>query len=338
MASLRAVVGSVARRVMVLNLLFLISLTGWAQLGPAQAQSWPTRTVRIVVPYPAGGNIDVLARRVAEKLAIQWGQPVFVENRPGSATVVGAVVVAQSRDDHTVLFTSDSTVSVNPHLFAKLPYDPQKDFAPVTNVATMNLIMAVHRSVQADTLPDLIKLARAKPGALNYSSYGVGSQPQLIMAMLNHRAGIDTVHVPFRGGPEAVLAAMTGVVQIALASVPTMKPHIEAGALKAMAFGGSRRSPVFPQVPTFAELGFPDVGAYTWFGILMPANTPRNVIMRVYRDTKEIANQPDFREKILAPNGLDLALNPPDEFANYLREERELRGTMVKASGIKQIE
>lgn len=338
MASLKTVARGVDKCAMGLAFLFLISLTGWAQLAAAQAPSWPTRSVRIVVPYPAGGNIDILARRVAEKLAIQWGQPVFIENRPGSATVVGATVVAQSRDDHTILFTSDSTVSINPHLFAKLPYDPQKDFVPVTNVATMNLIMAVHRSVEADTLPDLIKLARAHPGTLNFSSLGVGSQPHLIMAMLNHRAGIDTVHVPFKGGPEAVLAAITGVAQIALTSVPTMKPLIDAGTLKPMAFGGSSRSSVLPQVPTFAEVGFPDVGAYTWFGMLMPANTSASVVKRVYQDTNEIASQPEFREKVLVPNGLDLALSPPNEFATYLREERELRGMMVKVSGIKQTE
>jgi tripartite-type tricarboxylate transporter receptor subunit TctC len=312
-----------------------IALAVAAPWAPVQAQTWPTKTVRIVIPYPAGGGLDALGRQIADKLATRWAQSVVVENRPGSATFVGAVQVARSEPDgHTILLTSDSTVSINPYIFAKLPYDPQKDFVPITNLMFMNFLLTAHRALQVNTVSELIALARAKPSVLNYASYGNGSQPHLIMEMLKANAKIDVVHIPYKGGPQAVMAAVAGQVGLAVSSIPTSLPHVETGVLKPLAFGGTQRSPHLPNVPTFAELGYSDVGAYAWYGMFLPAGTPQAVVKRIYQDVKDIMNEPRFRAEQIAL-GYDMIANSPEEFAAYLRTEGETRAKAVKVSGIK---
>ena len=312
-----------------------IALAATAPWAPVQAQNWPMRTVRIIIPYPAGGGLDVLGRQIANKLATRWGQAVVVENRPGSATFVGAVQVARAEPDgHTILLTSDSTISINPYIFAKLPYDPQKDFVPVTNLMFLNFLLTAHRSLQVSSLSELIALARAKPGVINYASYGNGSQPHLIMETLKVNTGINIVHIPYKGGPQAVLAAVAGEVGLAVSSIPTSLPHVEAGVLKALAFGGTQRSPHLPNVPTFAELGYPDVGAYTWYGLFLPAGTPQAVVRRIYQDVNNIMTEPHFRGEQLTL-GYDLVANSPEEFTAYLRAEAESRAKAVRISGVK---
>ena len=304
--------------------------------SPAHAQDgYPTKPVRIVVAYPPGGGIDVIARQLAERLTPQWGQPVVVENRPGANTNLATDLVAKSpADGHTILLTTDATFSINPHLFAKLPYS-DRDFVPVTQLILLQQVMLANPSLPAKDLSELVALARARRGTLNYGSYGSGSQPHLAAEMLNHKAGIDLVHVPYKGLSFSIPAAIAGEVQLTFAGIASSRPPVQAGRLKALAIGGPKRSPLMPDVPTFAEQGYPEVETHAWFGLFVPAGTPRPAIDRIYRDVAAILNDPAFREKEVVQKGYDLVASSPESFATFIVRDREARGQAVKISGAK---
>jgi len=309
---------------------FLLSLACFA------AHGWPTKSVRIVVAYPPGGGIDVLARQLADKLTPAWGQPVVVENKPGANTSVATDAVAKSAaDGHTILMTSDATFSINPHLYAKLPYDSQRDFTPVTMLVLLHQLLVAHPSLQANTLEELIKLAKAKPGAINYASYGSGSQPHLAGEMLKNKAGIDLVHVPYKGISLAVPAVMAGEVQLTFAGIASSMGPLKAGRIKPIAIGGAKRSPLLPQVPTFGELGYPEVETHAWFGLFLPAGSPREAAARIYQDTKKILDEPQFRQTQLIDKGYDVVASSPQDFLVYLKKDSESRARAVKISGAK---
>jgi tripartite-type tricarboxylate transporter receptor subunit TctC len=302
----------------------------------AFAQSWPSKPVRIVVAYPPGGGIDVMARQIAEKLTGAWGQPVVVENKPGANTILATDAVAKSpADGYTVLFTTDATFSINPHLYAKLPYDAQRDFIPVTMLVLLQQLLVAHPSMPFNTLEELIKAAKAKPGTINYASYGSGSQPHLSGEMLKYKAGIDLVHIPYKGISLAVPAVMAGEVPLTFAGIATSMPQLKAGRIKAIAIGGPKRSPLLPEVPTFAELGFPEVETHAWFGLFLPANSPREAVDRIHRDTKKILEDAEFRQKQLIDKGYDVVGSTPEEFAAYIRTDSASRARAVKISGAK---
>jgi tripartite-type tricarboxylate transporter receptor subunit TctC len=282
--------------------------------------AWPTKPVRIVVAYPPGGGIDVMARQLADKLTPVWGQPVVVENRPGANTILATDAVAKSAPDgHTILMTTDATFSINPHLYAKLPYDAQRDFIPVTMLVLLQQLLVAHPATPFNDLKGLIEAAKAKPGSINYASYGSGSQPHLAGEMLKNKAGIDLVHVPYKGISLAVPAVMAGEVQLTFAGIATSMPQLKAGRIKALATGGSARSPLLPQVPTFAELGYPEVETHAWFGLFLPASSPREAVARIYRDTRVILDEPEFRQKQLIDKGYEVVGSSPDDFVNYLK-------------------
>lgn len=307
------------------------TLTPWAL---AQAQNWPVKPVRMIVPYPPGGGLDVLGRQVADKLSIQWGQPVLVENRPGSSSIVGTELVARSpADGYTILLTGDGTMTINPHLFAKLPYTAQ-DFAPVTQMVLVELVLTAHPSMPG-TLTELVALAKAKPGTINFGSFGSGSDPHLAFEMLKAGAGINLVHVPYKGGPQVVFATVAGEVQLALTNIPTALPHLKAGKIKVLAFAGEQRSPFLPEVPTFDELGYPDVDAYAGYSLFAPVGTPREIVARIQRDSARVLSEPDFRDKNVIAKGYKLVASSPEEFAAYLRKDNESRAKAVKLSGAK---
>jgi tripartite-type tricarboxylate transporter receptor subunit TctC len=308
-----------------------LSLLAFAAAAAAQ-----TKPVRIVVAYPPGGGIDVMARQVAEKLTGMWGQPVVVENKPGANTILAADTVAKSAPDGTtVLFTTDATFSINPHLYAKLPYDAERDFVPVTMLVLLQQLLVANPSLPANTLAELIALAKAKPGTINYASYGSGSQPHLSGEMLKYKAGIDLVHVPYKGISLAVPAVMAGEVQLTFAGIATSMPQLKAGRIKALAIGGPKRSPLLPEVPTFAELGYPEVETHAWFGFFLPARSPSESVQRLYADTKKIIDEPDFRQKQLIDKGYDVVGSSPTEFAAYIKRDSENRARAVKISGAK---
>ena len=302
----------------------------------AQAQTWPSQNVRLVVAYPPGGGIDVMARQIAERLTRAWGQPVVVENRPGANTIIATDAVAKSAPDgHTVLMTTDATFSINPHLYRKLPYDAQKDFIPVTMLVLLQQLLVAHPALPANSLGELISLAKQKPGTINYASYGSGSQPHLAGEMLKSKAGIDLVHVPYKGISLAVPAVMAGEVQLTFAGIATSAPQLKAGRIKAFAIGGTQRSPLFPEVPTFAELGYPEVETHAWFGLFVPAGSPREAVERIHRDTKKVLDEPDFRQKQLIDKGYEVVGSSPQEFSAYIKSDYESRGRAVKISGAK---
>jgi tripartite-type tricarboxylate transporter receptor subunit TctC len=304
--------------------------------GAASAQAWPAKPVRIVVAYPAGGGIDVMARQLAERLGAAWGQPVVVENKPGANTIVAADSVAKSAPDgYAVLMTTDATFSINPHLYASLPFDTQRDFAPVTMLVLLQQLLVASAAAPFHDLKGLIDAAKAKPGSINYASYGSGSQPHLAGEMLKHRAGIDLVHVPYKGISLAVPAVIAGEVQLTFAGIATSSAPLKAGRIKALAIGGAQRSPLFPQVPTFAELGYPEVETHAWFGLFMPAGAPREAIARLYQDTSRLLQDPDFRQKQLIDRGYEVVGSSPEAFAAYIRKDSESRGRAVKISGAK---
>ena len=314
----------------------LLLLVAACLSATALAQSWPTKPVRIVVAYPPGGGIDVMARQLAEKLTATWGQPVVVENKPGANTISATDSVAKSEPDgHTVLMTTDATFSINPHLYAKLPFDSQRDFIPVTMLVLLHQLLVAHPSLPANTLDELIKLAKAKPGSINYASYGSGSQPHLAGEMLKNKAGINLVHIPYKGISLAVPAVMSGEVQFTFAGIATSTPQLKAGRIKALAIGGPKRSPLFPQVPTFTELGFPEVETHAWFGLFLPAGSPREAVTRIYQDTEKIVEDPEFRQKQLIDKGYEPVGSSPEELAAYIKRDSESRARAVKISGAK---
>src|SRR5438477_6149849 len=272
----------------------------------ASAAAAQTKPVRIVVAYPPGGGIDVMGRQIAEKLTAAWGQPVVVENRPGANTIVAAEAVGRAAPDgSTVLLTTDATFSINPHLYAKLPYDAERDFIPVTMLVLLQQLLVANPSLPANTLAELIALAKAKPGTINYASYGSGSQPHLSGEMLKYKAGIDLVHVPYKGISLAVPAVMAGEVQLTFSGVASSIAHLKSGRLKPIAIGGAKRSPLLPEVPTFSELGYPEVETHAWFGLFLPAGAPREAVTRLYHDTRQILDEPEVRQKQLIETGYE---------------------------------
>lgn len=306
-------------------------------LGPgAQAQNYPNRPIRIVVPYPAGGGLDLIARAIGNQLTQRWGQPVIAENRPGSGTIVAAEGVARSAPDgYTLMLTTDATLTINPHLYAKLPYDPVKDFAPVTQLVLLNQLLLANTGVPANTLRELIAYARANPGKLNYASYGAGSQPHLAMEMLKNQAGIDIVHVPYKGIPQAVPAAIAGEVQLTFSGAASSIAHIKGGRLRALAIGGRTRLSLLPDVPTFAESGYPEIPSNAWFGLFAPTGTPRDIVIKLHGEITRMLREPEFNQKEVVAKGYELVASTPEEFTAFLAADSARNERAVKISGAK---
>ncbi|WP_411886019.1 tripartite tricarboxylate transporter substrate binding protein, partial [Polaromonas sp. YR568] len=297
---------------------------------------YPSRPIRIVVPYPAGGGIDVISRVIGERLGRSLGQPVLVDNKPGGGTILGADFVAKApADGYTLMVTTDATMTINQHLYAKLPYDPVKDFAPITQLVLLNQLLLANPAVPATNLKELIAYAKANPGKLNYASYGSGSQPHLAMEMLKAQAGIDIVHVPYKGIPQAVPAALAGEVQLTFSGAASSQAFIKAGKLKALAVGGKTRMPLLPDVPTFTESGFPDVPSNAWFGLFAPAGTPRDIVMKLHAEVTRILKDPEFVQKEIVAKSYDLVASTPEEFAAFLVADSVRNARAVKISGAK---
>lgn len=318
--------------------LLIIVFALWALFAgastPARAQPYPSKPIRIVVPYPAGGGIDVLSRLIGARLAQRFNQPVVIENKPGGGTIVAAESVARAAPDgHTLMVTTDATISINPHLYAKLPYDPVKDFAPITQLVFLNQLLVANAALPVSNLKELIAHAKAQPGKLNYASYGIGSQPHLAMEIFKSQSGTDIVHVPYKGIPQAVPAAIAGEVQLTFSGAASSQAHIKAGRLKALAIGGAARLPLMPEVPTFAEQGFADVPANAWFGLFAPAGTPREVIATLHAEVTRILKEPEFLQKEIAAKGYELVVSTPEEFAVFLAADTRRNAQAVKISG-----
>lgn len=301
----------------------------------AAAPAWPARSVRITVPYPPGGGVDILARALAQALSTRWGQPVVVDNKPGANTLIGAEAVARARDDHQLLLTTDATFTINPHLYAKLPYDPVADFRPVTMLASFSQLLVAPPSLPASNLADLIALAKAQPTLLTYASYGSGSQPHLATEMFKHKAGIAITHVPYRGIPQAVAAAAADEVKLTWSGLPSAQPHFAAGRLKPIAYGGRKRLASLPDLATFAEAGYPEVDANVWVGVFASAAADTATVSRIDSDIRAVLAEPDFHRRQLVDRGYDAGTVGQEAFARHIAAERQARAESVRISGAK---
>ena len=302
----------------------------------AIAQPYPSKPVRIIVPYPPGGGVDGIARPIADQLSKRWGQAVVVDNRAGAATIIGAELVAKAAPDgYTLLLTSESTITSNPHMYAKLPYDPVKDLAPITQLISLPQMVVAHPSVPANSLQELVALAKAKPGSLNYGSYGSGSQPHLLYEGLKSQAGIQLTHVPYKGIAPALQAVLAGEVQLTMAGASVSRGHIEAGKLKPLAIARKERQALMPNVPTLREVGYADIDPQSWFGLFATGGSPREAIERIYRDVAAAFAEPEFRQRHMLDRGFDPVLSDPDDFARFIQEDLRAKAALIKLTGAK---
>jgi tripartite-type tricarboxylate transporter receptor subunit TctC len=311
-------------------------LAGLAIPAVARAQGdFPSRQVRIVVPFPPGGGLDALARALADRLQATWRQPVVVDNRPGGSTVPGTDIVAKAPPDgHTLLITADNSITSNPHLIRNLPHDPMRDLAPISLLVDVHQMVLVHPSVGARSMAELVAAARAAPGRFNFGSYGNASQPHLAFGALMARERIELVHVPYRGLTPAVLATLSGEVQMTLAGIASGAEHIRAGTLRALAVGRPTRFEALPDVPTLAEAGFAEIDPRTWFGAFAPAGTPAPLVARLHRDIATAMADPAVRERHLAPSGYTVHAATPEATAAFLRDDLAYKRRLIAAAGI----
>jgi tripartite-type tricarboxylate transporter receptor subunit TctC len=288
--------------------------------GAAQAQNYPDKSVRVVVGFTAGGPTDVIARIVAQKLSETWGQQFYIENIPGAGSNTASGMVAKTPADGYTLLVISTGFVVNPSLYAKVPYDAVKDFAPITLVAASPNVVSVHPSVPAKTVQELIALIRANPGKYSFAGPGIGSTPHLSGELFRIRFGLDLVHVPFPGAAPAVGAAIAGHVPIVFSAVPPAISAIQSGQVRALAVTAPKRIPALPDVPTMAESGIADQEADTLTGIIAPVGTPREIVDKLYREIKRVVALPDVQEKLGAV-GFQPVVNTPDEFAARIKLE-----------------
>jgi len=314
------------------RLLLALTLLG---IGAASAQPYPSKTIRIVVAYPAGGPIDMVTRPLAQKLHEAMNNPVVVDNRAGANGIVGTDNVAKSPPDgYSLVVASGGSFSINPNVYARMPFDVVKDFAPVSLFITMPELLAVHPTLPVKSVKELVALAKARPGQLNFGSSGTGSTPQLAAELLSMSAGIKMTHVPYKGMGPATMDLIGGQVQLAFADLPVFLPQVKAGKLRALAVGTLKRSANLPDVPTVAESGFPRFEAKNWYALFAPAATPREIVARLNAEIVKVLSNPDTKAFMQAQGG-EAAPSTPEELGALLRTELAKWGRVVKATGIK---
>jgi len=302
----------------------------------AHAQSYPSKPIRVVVPYAPGGTTDIVGRQVGQRMSELLGQPVIIENRTGANTAIGADAVAKSAPDgYTVLFTNDATFVLNPVLFPTLTYNVQRDFAPVATVTYVALALAVNAATPVSTMKELVAYIQARKGQLSYASFGAGSQPHIMGEMFKTLTKTDLVHVPYKGAGPAVSDVLGGQVLFTFPAFPTIQGHLKGGKLKVLAVSGDRRVPLAPDVPTFAEAGFKEMDMGAWYAFLAPAATPRDVVMKLNAAVNGILRDAAFIEKNMTSQGMVPMPMTPEQFAELIKTETQRMTGMVKASGAK---
>ena len=301
----------------------------------AAAQAWPAKPIRLMVPFPPGGSTDIVARIVAQKLAERLGQSIVIENRGGAGGTLGTAVVAKAAPDgYTLTVASTSTHVVAPGVYAKLDYDPVKDFAPVGLMAVSPYLLVVNPSLPAKSLQELVGLAKKQPGKLNYASAGVGSTTQLAMEMLKSASGTFILHIPYNGNGPAGTALIAGQVEVLFGSLPALLPHAKSGRARALAVGTPKRSPSLPDVPTVAELGYPGFDASLWLAIMAPAGTPQPVIERLNKEIGVLVSAADTREAF-DKAGTEPLTGSPADLAAMIRDGVPKYAQIIKTAGIK---
>ena len=304
--------------------------------GSAGAQGYPERPVRVLVGYPPGGGTDLVARLIQQPLAERWRQPIVVENRPGANAIIATEAVVKAKPDgYTLLMAYATELAVNPATHKKLPYDPVSDLAPILQLASAPLVLAVNPSLPAQTIQELIGIAKAKPGSLSYSSSGNGSVHQFAGELFKLRTGTDIVHIPYKGSGPATADAVAGQVQVTFASVASVLRFVQGGRLRALAVTSPQRSAQLPNVPTAIEAGLADVVLTSWYGLLAPAGTPPEIINKIAADVSAALTNPEIKKGFEA-QGLDLAQSSPQGFAEFIRGEAAKYARIASAGNIQQ--
>jgi tripartite-type tricarboxylate transporter receptor subunit TctC len=303
--------------------------------GVAMAQAYPAKPIRMIVTFAAGGGADFVGRAVAPRLGEALGQPVVVENRPGANGALGADAVAKAAPDgYTLLLGAAGTLVVAPHLGANMPFDPMKDLAPISLVAISPFVVTLNPTVQASSIRDLVALAKANPGKINFGSSGTGGSPQLAGELFKSMTGVNMVHVPYKGLAPALTDLMGGQIQAVFADVALVKGNIAAGKLKGLAVTSAARSAAMPDLPTVAESGVPGYAAGTWYGILAPAGTPAEIVARIGAEARKVLAQPEVKAAFVA-QGMDPVGDTPAQFAGYMRDESAKWGKVIREANIK---
>jgi tripartite-type tricarboxylate transporter receptor subunit TctC len=298
----------------------------------AYSQTYPTKPIRLVVPAPPGAGTDIIARLVGHKLSENLGQQIVVDNRGGAGGTIGADVVAKSSPDGYTLLISPTSHVINPSIYSKLPYDTVKDFAPITFAVSATIVLAVHPSVPAKSVQELIALAKARPGQLNIGSAGNGSVFHLAAELFKRQAGIDMVHVPFKGGGPAIASLVAGQVPLAFETMLALSPFLKAGKVRALAVASVNRSSVMPELPTISELGFPSIIAENWYGVYAPAGTPKAIISRLNTEIVKILRTQEIKERFQGL-GTEVVASTPEGHAEHISTEIEKWSQVAKVAG-----
>jgi tripartite-type tricarboxylate transporter receptor subunit TctC len=319
---------------MLLRMIFAALLVGFSQ--QAALAQYPSKPVHIVVPYPPGGAVDAFARVLSQQLSDVWSQQVVVENRPGASTMIGAEQVAKSSaDGYTFLLTAELTFVTVPHLYEKIPFDPLKDFAPITALVSATQALVANPSLPAKTVKDIVTLAKAKPGELSYGSFGIGSTGHLNMEVLQAMTGVRFNHVPYTGAGPAMNDVIGGHINFMFAALSIVKGNVQAGKLRMIGVGSDHRSREFPDVPTISESGAPGFEAKSWFGLAAPAGTPADIIKKINKNVAKVLSDPAFAERYLAAQGLESIVSSPEQFVTFIRDETVKWGKVVRDANIK---
>jgi tripartite-type tricarboxylate transporter receptor subunit TctC len=300
---------------------------------PAAAQNYPAKAVRIIVPYAAGGNTDITARAVGAKLAEAFGQQVIVDNRPGGATNIGSELAAKATPDGYTIFMGGASNAINMSLYAKPPYDTLRDFAPISLCVKGANVLSTHPSLPARNLKELIALAKTRPGKLNFASSGLGSSNQMAGELLKVMAGINIIHVPYKGNAPALTDTVAGHVEMIFSGVPALVPHIKSGRLRAIGIGSLKRFSALPEVPTFDESGLKDYEATTWFGLMAPVKTPKEIVARLNVEVDRIIKSADIQTRFIN-DGLEPIGGSPADFDKFIRAEIAKYAKVIKTARI----
>ncbi|MBI2728699.1 MAG: tripartite tricarboxylate transporter substrate binding protein [Polaromonas sp.] len=299
----------------------------------AMAQAYPTRPVKLVVPYPAGGPVDGVARGAADRLSKIWGQPVVVENKAGANEVIAADFVAKSpADGYTILFGADPTFATNQFLFKKLPYDPVKDLVPVSRIAIVNMAIILSGTFPPNNMKEFVSLVKANPGKFNYSA-GAGTAAHVQFDAFLRQQGLEMTHIAYKGTASALQDILSGQIQATMGGITVAKPHLASGKMKLLAINGNKRTKSLPDVPTYAEAGFPNTQAFFYVGFAVPKGTPKNVIDAITTANRKVANDAEFIEKSLDPYAYEPITETPEQFAKFLVGDRKLAEKRIREAG-----
>ena len=320
------------RKIVILCAGMLLTLAATA----AQAQAYPARPIRFVVPYAPGGPLDLIARAIGQKLTEATGQPVVVDNKPGAGGNIGADIVAKAAPDgYTIVMGAVATHAINPTLYPKIPYDPVKDFTPVAMVAVVPNVLVVNPTLPVKSVKELIDFAKAKPSYLNFASGSTGSTGHLAGELFNALAGVQMVHIPYKGGAPAMADLLAGQVQLMFDNLANALPQVKAGKLRALAVTTAQRSAFAPDLPTLAEAGVPGFDLTTWFGIFLPGNAPRDIVLRLNTEINKALSAPDMKDRLEKMGAEPPANNTPERFAAFIKVEFDKYARVIKASGAK---